>query len=169
MAHLLISAHQSAPAHPAFAAQHRPTQGLSPSSGRPSLRRPSGHAAASRATDGRPPTLSWSRTEVPPGRLHSPALARCPSTPLPNFTRRNGRELNPHHCRPPASPVLPRLAFPDPMKRTPAPATTSTTHSRCPQLFSAPPSAAPPSSSRCRHPSPLPAQLNHPVAQRRPG
>jgi hypothetical protein len=83
MAHLLVSAHQSALAHPAFASQHRPTQGLSPSSGRPSRCRPSGHATTSRAVNGRPPALGWSRTEAPPDRLHSPALARSPSTPSP--------------------------------------------------------------------------------------
>jgi hypothetical protein len=165
MAHLLVSAHQSAPAHSAFAAQHRPTWGLSPSSGSPSRRCPSGHAAVSRATDGRPPVIGWSQTTEPPGRLHSPALARHPVDSPSPFTPWNGWELNPHHCRPPASLVPPCLVLPDPIKGPPTSATTSTTHSYCPHFVFAPPSATPPSSSRRHHPSPPSAQLSHPATQ----
>jgi hypothetical protein len=58
---------------------------------------------------------------------------------------------------------------PDPIKGTPTPVATSTTHSCCPHFFYATPSATPPSSSHRRHPSPSSAQLYHPAAQCRPG
>jgi hypothetical protein len=162
MAHLLVSAHQSTPAHPAFAAQHRPTWGLSPSSGRPSHRR-----VACRRWP-----FSRTRMELNRSAARPASLSRTSSVPVdspPPFTPRNGQELNPHHYRPPASPVPPRLTLPDPIKKTPTPAANYTTHSHCPHFFNVPPSAALPSSSCHRHPSPPLAQLSHPAAQCLPG
>jgi hypothetical protein len=156
MAHLLVSAHQSALAHPAIATQHWPTEGLPPSSGHPSCHRPSGHAVASHATDGRPPALRWNRTEAPPGLLHSPALARRPSTPSPFYSSKQAGIESP----PLSATRLPGATspcLPDPIKGTPTLVATSTTHSCCLHFFSAPPSAAPLSSSHHRHPSPPPA------------
>jgi hypothetical protein len=86
------------------------------------------------------------------------------SSSPPPFTQ-NGRELYPHHCRWATSLMPPCLALPDPIKGTATLVTTSTTHSRCPHFFSAPPSAAPLSSSQRCHPSPPLAQLSHPAAQ----
>jgi hypothetical protein len=77
----------------------------------------------------RPP----SRTRMEPNRstVWTPSLSCTSSAPVespPAFTTQNSRELNPHHCWPPASLVPPHLTLPDPIKGTPTPAASSTTH-----------------------------------------
>jgi hypothetical protein len=76
-----------------------------------------------------PGPFSFLRTTKPPPPIRPRRCVVCHQRPPsrtcsalvdspPPFTPRNSLELNPHQCRPPASPVLPRLTIPDPIKGT---------------------------------------------------